>query len=270
MQETRREPRISYKALSLPFLGVLMPEHINFQFLLINASNNGIQIAIPNWVVAWDEFSDQDEVKLCMPLSFGNNLLEICKVCWKKIDPETHEQFLGLAQQKMEAKSPLFVLNNDGMIAFADTPVPIQSNALIFKLIKDACFLKRGVEIYLEHFLPYFSRITKDALHFNELREFILEDALKLVKHNITKLDSMLETIKTAMENNEDLTSVFDIDVLQEIFQSEVHHGLFQVAFANEMLLNYVEEIKKLESRLFQNYNSLVILHLMALAKGFS
>lgn len=270
MHEKRLEPRITYNALSLPFLGARISDGMHFQFLLIDASKSGIQISIPDWVVAWDQFVKDDEVKLCLPVLLGNSMLELCKVCWKKTDAVTQEQHLGLVQQTAETRKPLFVINDDGTISLAGSSFYPRRQEIVLKLIKDSVILKRGIKICLEHFSPYFARIAKDSEHFDEMRQFMLDDTLALVGQNVQKLELLLKNLKDGTEKEDELSSTFDMGALQKVFQSEIYQGVFKQAFPDETLLNYVEEIKKLESRLFHNYNSLIILHVMSLEEAFS
>lgn len=261
--DKRREQRIAYSCISLPFLGIRMPDHIQFQFLLVDSSSSGVQITIPDWVIEWDRFVDGEELRLCLPVTSGENTLETCRVMWQKADKATNEQFVGLVQVKKSFNEPIFKIDDFGIIELKNSE--IQTETLILRLLKDSAVLKRGVLIYLEHFLPYFSRIARDFAHYDEIRGFMLEDTLGLVKSKIKQLDDLHALFAGGFAQGSLSATDIDMNSLRDIYRSEVSNSLFKMTFPDQLLLNYIEEIKNLELRLFTNYNALVTLYSMVL-----
>ncbi|PKL38245.1 MAG: hypothetical protein CVV41_22705 [Candidatus Riflebacteria bacterium HGW-Riflebacteria-1] len=264
--DKRHEQRIAYSCISLPFLGIRLPDHIQFQFLLVDASASGVQIAIPDWVIEWDRFVDGEELRLCLPVTSGENTLETCRVTWQKDDQATNEQFVGLVQLKKSFSEPIFKIDEFGMIELSNSG--LETRSLVLRLLKDSAVLKRGVLIYLEHFLPYFSRIARDFQHYDEIRGFMLEDTLKLVKSKIKQLEDLHGRFVEGFADNSLATTDVDMNSLRDLYRSEVSNALFKMTFPDQLLLNYIEEIKNLELRLFTNYNALVTLYSMALEES--
>jgi hypothetical protein len=246
----------------------LILHRCQFQFLLVDSSSSGVQITIPDWVVEWDLFVKDEELRLCLPIAAGKSTLEACHVRWHKTDPETNEQFVGLVQTRKTFQEPLFKLDEFGMLELAKDGT--DPRKLVLRLIKDSSVLKRGVSIYLEHFLPYFTRITRDLDHYDEVRSFMLTDTLDLVKTKIKSLELMHEDFSKGFSDQ----SLSEVDLqmnnLRELFKSEVSNALFKMTFPEQLLLSYVEEIKNLELRLFSNYNSLVTLYSIALENSLA
>ncbi len=266
--DKRLEKRIACSCISLPFLGIRMIDHAQFQFLLVDSSPSGVQIAIPDWVIEWDRLIEGEELRLCLPVSTGENTLETCRVRCQKSDPASREQFVGLVQIRKSFREPLFRLDESGLLALSNTGPAMES--LVLRLLKDAAVLKRGVLIYLEHFLPYFSRIAGDFEHYHEIRGFMLEDTLKLVKSKVRQLEDLHASFDIGFSDKGLAVTDVDMNGLRDIFRSEVSVAVFKMTFPDELLLNYIEEIKNLEMRLFSNYNALVTLYSMALEESLS
>ncbi len=264
----RLEQRIAYSCISLPFLGIRMTDHIQFQFLLVDSSSSGIQIAIPDWVIEWDRFVDGEELRLCLPVTTGGNTLETCQVKWQKADQATKEQFVGLVQIKKSFTEPMFKIDEFGMLELTNSD--LETKSLVLRLLKDSAVLKRGVLIYLEHFFPYFSRIARDYEHYEEIRGFMLTDTLELVKSKIKQLEELHSLFVKGFADNSLAATDVDMNSLRDLFRSEVSNALFKMTFPDQLLLNYIEEIKNLELRLFTNYNALVTLYSMALEESLA
>ncbi len=268
-QEKRKSLRIPLASVTLPFLGVREEDHLAFQYLLADASREGIQIAIPEWVTAWNKLRIGDRVGLFLPMGGATSVLERGTIVWMRHDATHREQSCGVScESPAFSREPVFLLESDGTIAFRETAPGGSLKQVIFTLLKDSSLLKKNILIYFDHLMPYFSRITRDRERYPDLREILFEDARRLVDEHYHVLKALSEKVAASSDAVSGLAELLDFERLRRYMFSELDQALFQVVFEQETILWYLAEIKQLERRLFYNYNTLLICQTLVLEEA--
>jgi hypothetical protein len=160
---------------------------------------------------------------------------------------------------------PAFISIEPSSISVNFNYFETDSNVLL-NVIKDAAFLKRGVDIYLEHLITFFSRISGyPQEEYPQLRESLLVDIHNRVKEHCAELEKLYEKIKDKTIPQSETAKYIDLEELRPIIESEIYIELFKIAFSNESVMSYLDAIKNLEKRLYSNYNTVVLLYIHSL-----
>jgi hypothetical protein len=126
--------------------------------------------------------------------------------------------------------------------------------------------LKKGVTIYLNHLIPYFSRISGyPSKDYPLLKEYMLNDIRENVKKNQNKIEELYEKVKNVSFARSPLATIIDLEELRNAMESEISSDLFKITFDNDVVLSYVNEIKTIEKKLYSHYNTVVILYIQSL-----
>lgn len=269
LQENRQDVRIPLTSVSLPFLGIREADHMTFQFFLQDVSKQGVQISIPEWVVAWNKLQIDDEISLFLPLDVEGQGLNRGNIVWLKRDETHREQHCGAHMEEfVRTDSFQLSLDPEGMIQWRRKVNEETLRDFVAELLKDSSLLKKNILIYLSHLMPYFSRITKDRDRYPEIRSMLFEDIRGQVDLHFQALKALSEKVATARDEASGLSELQDFEQLRQLMDSEIDQSLFQMVFEKETILWYLDEIKQLENRLFFNYNALVISHVLILEKS--
>lgn len=266
LPQVDREPRISIQSINLPFLGT-SEDHTPFQYLLLDISQQGVKIAMPRWVVSRETLHEGTRVHLHAPFRVGDRLYAQGQVRWAKWDESMQSQVCGIQieENRFLHYSPPIYLEPSGVHIDLGAYASIQD--LLARTIQDAALLKRGVLIYLNHLIPYFSRIG-DYPHkeYPKLKETFLKDMTERVEAHRAHLDSLRLEIRQNPALASDIVSYLDLEELREWMESEIPMGIMEMTFESEAAKPYLVAIKELEKRLYANYNALVMLFLRALS----
>jgi hypothetical protein len=264
--ERRREKRFEIGSINLPFLGTREEDHSCFQYIIIDMSRGGIRFVVPNWVVNRAKIQKDDIINFHLPVHIKDNYYNQSVILWTKWDEEFQGEVCGARLGSIERPLyPAFISIEPSSISISLNYSGADRN-LLCSVIKDAAFLKRGVDIYLEHLITFFSRISgypRDE--YPQLRESLLVDIHNRVKEHCTKLEELYEKIKDRTILQSETAKYIDLEELRPIIESEIYIELFKIAFSNESVMSYLNAIKNLEKRLYSNYNTVVLLYIHSL-----
>ena len=267
--ENRREERLSVESLSLPFLGTRLADFQAFQYIILDTSESGAGIVIPQWVMARERVNHGERVGLNLPFKMNRHLYNQGSVAWERWDGDIQGQKLGIHLDKtVPTYYPVHIdLGSGDLQVSLDT---FKSDGdLLIRVIKDAFILKKGVKIYYSHLLPYFSRVAGVSKgEFEELKELFLSDVANRLETNLTGLEEIYRNAASLDLSGGRAAAFLDLEQLRTFVESEFYAELFASAFPGEMVNQYIDAIKILEQRLFYNYNTAVMLYMRSVNLG--
>ncbi len=259
MEEKRREKRFNIEMINLPFLGTKEEDNLCFQYLLLDVSKSGAKIAIPEWVVNRERIRENDVINFHIPFEIENNLYdhgEIIRIQW---DDAVKSDIFGVS-----------VKHQKSVTSSAWRTYAFSENSII-KLLKDSMLLKKGVYIYIGHLIPFFSRITKySPSEYPELKVVFLEDVRRRIDEHYNGLQDLFENAKIHLKSLSDMSKVVDLEKLRADVESEIYVEIFNITFSDEHIRPYLDAIKKLENRLYSNYNMIVMFYANSLSCEFN
>jgi len=265
-KETRREQRISIESVNLPLLGTRDEDHSPFQYLITDISSHGVGIAIPKWLVKRERLCEEEVINLHVPFRIQNNTYFQGRVVWTRWDEDLQAQRCGLHIEGRKANEQPVFIGLDTFRIGMDLCDCASIEHLLLKTIKDSVLLKKGVLIYLNHLIPYFSRISNyPSKSYSQLKELILEDLTKQVEDHRQKLQELQLEIETHADFQSDLAKYLELEPLREMMESEIHMGILETTFESNYAMQYLYAIKALEKKLYSNYNTLVLLYIQSL-----
>lgn len=251
--DNRREHRKGLDEINLPFLGSKEADNICFQYLLLEVSPNGARIAIPKWVVNREFIKNGDIINFHLPFEVGGRYHNQGKIVWSKWDDNSQSELCGV-----------YVENKNQPLYTGEPLYPPEK--CVVKLLKDSMLLKKGVHIYLGHLIPYFSRITRySQKDYPQLKAIFLEDVRARVMEHYLNIQGLYESAKKEICAASDIAKFIDLEELRTNIESEIYVEVFNIAFSDENIKPYLNAIKKLENRLYFNYNMIVIFYINSL-----
>lgn len=264
--DQRREPRFQIDSVVLPFLGSRIEDHSVFEYLIIDISIHGIQIALPRWVVKRESLKKGDIIDFHLPFELNNATFHEGLVAWLKHDGVTGTQTCGASIHKMMPLTyPVYI-----SFETADISVDLQNfssrSAILAQVVKDVVLIKKGVLVYLKHLAPFFSRVTQYSREeYPMLRNFLFEDIEKKIKENIANLDKIYHEILEKNPGERDIPLVIDLEQIRTCMESEIYPEIFNITFETDSHIPYIQAIMKLKNRTYLNYNTIVMLYIKAL-----
>ncbi|MBF0396229.1 MAG: PilZ domain-containing protein [Desulfobacterales bacterium] len=263
----RKETRRSIESIVLPFLGTREIDHEPFQFLIMDISATGIKIAIPKWLVGRDRLKNDDIINLHIPFRLDKATYNQGKVVWKRSDDTISGELYGIhMENRVFFYDPISILlkTSEIDIDFQDFD---SLEGLFIKIIKDISLLKKGVFIYLNHLVPYFSRISSysNKEEYSALKKIFLDDIISKVKNNYENLYSLYKKAKEKHSLIEEIPQNIDLEELREMVESEINIDVLKTAFESDAVIPYLNAIKQLEKKQYDNYNTVVMLYIKAL-----
>jgi len=264
--EPRREPRKAIESVNLPFLGTRAEDHSSFQYLITDISPQGVGIAIPRWLVKRERLHENEVINLHVPFRITGNTYFQGRIVWTRWDEALQAQLCGLAMINAKViAGPLFICLDTFNIG-ADHCGCVDIDNLLLKTVKDSVLLKKGVLIYLNHLIPYFSRTSNyPANSYGQLKELILEDLTQKVEEHRQKLLLLQEEIRLHADYQSNLAKYLELEPLRETMESEIHMGVLATALQSPFALQYLYAIKELENKLYSNYNTIVLIYIQSL-----
>ena len=291
-------PKLSFifsGALRFPFLGTRR-EGEPFQYLLMDLSPARGDIAIFKWMVNRTALNLGERVDLHLPW----NLVTASEYESKDYSIGTiisigiEDSYGELHYEVMMQDSPSHMTGENPIQQFIQNETTDQEDIASFlRLIKHSIILKQGLVIYLNHFSPYFSRLVdypnKD---YQELKNVIFKEIIERIQSNIDKLNELFFFFKENVKKFDDVSIYLNLEEFREMMESEIDFDLFLIAFTAKMnkkdfldLLDTIEErkidyreefyvhylltLKKLEKRLYVNYNQVVLIYMKSLMFDF-
>ncbi len=264
--DRRKEKRLDIRSVNLPFLGTRDTDQSSFQYLILDLSKSGIGFAIPNWVVNREGLRKGDTINFNLPILIEDFYYRQGEVLWAKWDEGMAAQVYGASFVNMGLPAyPVYISLDADSISVSLNDFAVKDN-MLYRVLKDTAFLKRGVEIYISHLVPFFSRIAKyPPKEYPQLKGFLLSDIRERVRDHFDKLETLYMTIKAEKPSQADIARYIDLEVLRTIIDSEIYVDIFKAAFSDDSIEPYLKAIKDLEQRLFYNYNLIVLLYLHSL-----
>ncbi len=264
--DSRHEQRLPIETAVLPFLGSRDEDYQPFQYIIQDFSQNGVRIAIPSWVQSREKLFKNDQVNLHLPYKFKGQSRNHGNIAWETWDNDENAQICGVALDRHFPETyPVFIsLDSREVVIELDhfsTP-----EKLILLVLKDLVLLKKGMLIYLEHLSAYFTRVsTLNREEYALFRHSIINDVKSGLEKNLAHLNTIyLKAL--GMENADaDLLGLLDIDELRKSIESELYIDLFTSVVSFEIVSRYLNALKILEKKSYNNYNTLAMLYLQSL-----
>jgi hypothetical protein len=265
-QERRRDRRIPLDSVLLPFLGSREEDQVCFEYLPIDVSLHGLGIAIPHWLVNRERLQKGDLINLNVPFALEGKTFHQGRIAWTRWDEALQGQASGLSLEKeMPPNYPIsFSLETSGVV-LASPDVSIAD--LLLRVLKDSMLLKKGIAIYFNHLIPYFSRITAYPTEdYSTLKEIFLDDIKnKLIDHK-DKLDKIYQIFNNGNNNYKEIARHLNLEDLRAIVESEIYIDVLNITFESDAALQYLLAIKELEKKLYYNYNTIVLIYIESLS----
>jgi hypothetical protein len=262
-QEKRREPRLPLDSVRLPFLGSREEDQVCFEYLPLDVSAHGFGIAIPRWLVNRERLQAGDLINLNVPFQLESKTFHQGQVVWTRWDEALQAQVSGLSLQKdMPPNYPLyFSLENSRVITSQD----VSLEDLLLRVLKDSVLLKKGISIYFNHLIPYFSRITGyPSKDYPNLKDIFLNDIKNKIIQHKEKLDELYQLFKNS-SNHKTIAWHLNLEDLRDLIESEIYIDVLNITFDSDTALQYLQAIKELENKLYYNYNNIVMIYIESL-----
>lgn len=259
--------------IRFPFLGSLEDGEV-FEYILYSINHQSIEIAIFNWLVNRVKLNQNDKVNLFIPHFLCDQYQMRKNVSGIVINSKPHADAGGeiyqISVDELKAKCTPGEFTKQ-------LPITGDSTNLLIQLIKDSMILKQGIEVYIKHLIPYSSRISSYTNEeYVQIKKHFLLDVQNRIRENVVKLQDLHLKITKNLTTPEEIPVYIDLETLRENFESEISKRLFQIVFGecldsptaigkNYSISMYINAIKNLESRLYSNYNQIVLLYLKSL-----
>lgn len=253
-------------SIVLPFVGSRVEDHVCFEYLLQEIGPEQARFMIPRWVVNREVIRRGDRVHFHLPFRLNQNSFScgtVTEALWNaSIGAQVFEARLETGTQ--ETSPPFITLEPQGThLGLKEFSAPVD---LPFRVLKDSALLKKGVLIYLDHLIPYFSRISGyPVADYPRLRNFVLKDIREKVKDHHAKLEAYAEVFRQNLHTQADIPLWVDLEELRAVMESEILTDLFRITFESRKVVSYLAAIKELENKLYSNYNTVVMLHIKSL-----
>ncbi len=264
--QDRQESRVAVSSLTMPFLGSRDSDHQAFQYVLDDTSPHGARIVLPNWVVARERLHKDEVINLHVPFRLGKETFDQGRVAWTRWDESQQAQICGMHLCATTLVFyPLFI-NLDGSRPELDLQNFSVEDGLLAWVLKDTYLLKKGVSIYLEHLIPYFSRVgdypRKD---FQQLKDVFLEDVRAKVQTHKARLRELVMQARDMNLGDDEAAEYLDMEEIRQLTDSELSTDVLGATFTSPLATQQLAAVKTLEKRLYTNYNALAMIYLRSL-----
>lgn len=259
-QTPRRAARLPVASITLPFLGTRMADGFVFQYLIQDLSESGCRIALPSWLLKRERLHAGDKVNFHLPFRVGGRVLGGGAVAWARRDEESDAQVAGVPLEHLAAQYYPVSVNLDASSPYVDLSRAPQGEDTLERVVWDTIMLKRGVLIYLRHLEALISRLSDlSEEQADELRAFLFAEAEASVRANLAGIEDLHRRIRAGVCG--EAQDCFDLEELRGLVESEIPSDVWKSAFASETLSAYLDAVKKLEWRMYANYNTAVMLY---------
>ncbi len=264
--DQRRENRFGIQTIVMPFLGSRTADHAVFQYILQDVSATGLKIGLPRWLVSKISLKRGDGVDFHLPFRFDQRNFRQGRIVWVKPDSVSGGQECGVyLNEGAPPAYPVFISFETSEIAI-DLQEFGSRRAILQLVLKDVVLLKKGLQIYLKHLVPYLSRLTRVSTQdFDTLRAVFFDDLLQRIDASRVRLQALHEQALTEMTTLEDIGRIIDLEELRMLTESEIYPELFDVTFESGPHTQYINAIKQLERKMYANHNTIVMLYIKSL-----
>jgi hypothetical protein len=248
-------------SVTLPFLGSRLGDQACFEYLLQAVEEDRVCLVIPRWVVSRERLKEGDTVQLNLPFEVDGRFLGrgmVGKPEWRE---SLQSQECSLRLEEEPQMPPGFFFSLQGSGGRIDLKGFSPPEGLLFQTVKDSILLKRGILIYLNHLIPYFSRISEfPSEEYRQLRGYLFEDIQERIGQNKARLEDLFQKLSDVCCPQESIPDFIDLEELRTAMESEIHSALFEITFDNALITENILAIKEQENRLYYSYNTIVML----------
>ena len=264
-RDARRELRRPVESIALPFLGSRGDDLQPFPYLLRDASSGGLGILLPSWLTGRQRLQTGETIFPHLPFGIGERSLNRGQVAWQRWSEEAEGQMVGIRLTGgTPVPYPLYLALDEQEVRI-DLGRFQTSAALAERIIHDSVLLKRGILVYLRHLEALFSRVGELSREdYRIFREEVIADVRRRLQRNADYL-AQYDPRLTATPQATAITERIDLEELRAAMEPEIHLELFELALGYETSSLYLESIKRLEHRLYLNYNAYVALYIASL-----
>jgi hypothetical protein len=263
----RIERRIPIESLVMPFLGSRVPDSSLFQYLVQDLSLHGAKIVLPKWVLKREHLQIGDFIDLHLPIIFEDGVFEAGEIVWDKYDQEIDAQAYGV---RIKERAPLYYpvsISFEGQSVGIDLTAFNASENIMDRVLKDSILLKKGILIYLKHLKPMTARmLDAEASELAQIRDFFFNDTGGSVQANIEKLKRVRESFNETACSMHKMATCFNLEDLRITMEPEIVPDVWNAAFEQENMSQYIGAIAQLERRLLYNYNTIVMLYMSSIS----
>lgn len=266
LSDGRREQRLDFESLLFPFLGSRFIDHDTFEYLPMDISFQGLKIAIPKWVVKRELLKVGQWIYLHLPFRFADRAYTEGVVRWTRWNEDTQSQLYGIEMANpRNVFYPLYIHTDTRNIRL-DLGEYDSKEALLIALFKDAVLLKRGILIYLNHLVPFYSRLAERSRDdYDHLKGILFEDIRKRVSQNLEFVEEIYRSVRQQNQPVSTVLETIDLNQFREAICSEIQREVIKTALNTEAVVPYLDAIQTLEKKLYTNYNAILILLIYSL-----
>lgn len=264
--EKRSSERILLENIQLPFLGSRVKDKEVFQYLVLDVSQGGIKMALPDWLVSRIHLKLNDIINFHLPIIFNDDYYSQGQIVWLQWEENLNSQIYGISftnKKKLSATIFLSIQTHE----IIEIPLECSLKSLLLRSLKDSIILKKGVIIYLKHLVPFFSRFSGySQADFPMLKEILFKDMERNIRAHQEILENLHSLIASKLEDQKDIPTYIDLEELRTSIESEIYPEIFNAAFENNTHNPYVLAIKDLEETLYSHYNKIVLIYLKSMS----
>ena len=255
------EQKMHFLKWPYPFLGTLIGEYEPFQYLLYKHSTRHITIITPSYLKNLYHFQEWDLINFYLSFRKDSNFYNqgrVTSVVWNE---ELRAQLCEIELLEINQKKSTVCLEIDENLK-RSWNLEERAQDFLVKKIKESFLIKRGIGIYFQHFVPYFSRITGySRKSYPWIKQYLLDDINKRIRSHIQQFESLTINLETKIKEEDlNIINLIDLEKLREIIESEVNLDLLNLTFRSNPHIPYITAIKQLEDSLYWNYNTIVLL----------
>ncbi len=253
---------------NMPLLGTANNQEM-FQYFLLKITAQSALISVLPSFGHPSEYRDSLLIDLHIDGAVKHKKLAISlKGTAKKLESSTKSEFL----YRIAFDNPI-----PGWFFFQKMQSPQASSQNILDMIKDSLLIKEGIQVYLKHLTPYFSRIlAMSTSDFSIFKKLILMDMRKEIQKNVADLYQIYQTQAHLQPIESDFYHSLDLELLRDSCKSEIDSILLKLScgttedamailmdraesFSKRSYQTYLESINALECRLYRNYNTILL-----------
>ncbi len=253
-------------SIILPFLGSRDEDYITFEYLLLDVDRSRIKIAIPEWVVSREQLKENDLINLHVPFHFTEEMIVEGRIVFTRWDEKIKSQICEAEPvEKSLPPYPIYLFFR-GQDICIDLKTFDKVEDLFLKVVKDSMLLKKGISVYWNHLIPYFSRITRyPTKEYPLLKELFLNDIRNKIQEHHRRLVELYDRIRSEPFSTKEIPIWINLEELRSWMESELYMEIFRTTFETKDHLPYLLAIKNLEKRLFFNFNTIVMIYIKSL-----
>ncbi|MBN1103394.1 MAG: PilZ domain-containing protein [Deltaproteobacteria bacterium] len=264
--EKRRHPRVAFESILFPFLGTRADDHACFQYLLLDIGQGGLRIAIPRWLVNREHLVEKEQVNFHLPFRYQGEFMDQGTIVWTKWDEGLDAQVCGIRTEGKPGIPPFLFFAFEDQKFVTECAEHSCAPEILCRVLKDLFLLKKGVLVYLNHLVPYFSRITSYPTdEYPMLKKIFLDDIRTKVREHQEKIEALYDRVAGQDGFGDEISRHLDLEEVRSLVESELYLEVLKTTFQTDAIMPYLNAIKDLEKRLYTRYNSLVILYVQSL-----